>query len=173
VTVAGPRSSPTYLTIGHILAPRGLRGELKVRILEEYLQDLKGRDTLYIGDPPQPFPVESWRARNHGVILKLGTIETRDEAEVLRRMPVSIPLEEASPLEEDEYYVFQIIGLDVYTEEGEHLGQVGDVIFTGSNEVYVVRGPRGEVLIPAIADVIQQVDLEQGRILVVLMNGLL
>ena len=169
----GPRSSPTHLTIGYILAPRGLRGELKVRILEEHLQNLEGRNTLFIGDPPTPFPVESWKARDRGVILKLRTVETRDQAEALRRMPVSIPLEEAVPLEEDEYYVFQIIGLDVFTDEGEHLGTVQDVIFTGSNEVYVVQGPRGEVLIPAIADVVQEVDLERGRMRVVLMKGLL
>ncbi len=173
MTAPDDQSSPSHLTIGRVSAPRGLRGELKVRILEDYLPTLPERDTLFLGDPPVPYPVESVRIQPRGVILKLANVDTREQAESLRQQNVLIPFEDAPPLEDGEYYVFQIIGLEVYTDQGAHLGEVFDVIFTGSNEVYVVRGPQGEFLIPAIANVIQHVDLHSGRIVITPLEGLL
>ena len=77
------------------------------------------------------------------------------------------------PLGEDEYYVYQIVGLDVWTGEGEHLGRVSEVLFTGANDVYVVQGEKGEILIPAVEDVVLEVDLASGRLTVELMEGLI
>jgi len=85
---------------------------------------------------------------------------------------VQIPVEEAAPLEEGEYYLYQIVGLATWTVEGEYLGRVREVLTTGANDVYVVRGPKGEVLLPAIEEVIREVDLEAGRMIVSLMEGL-
>jgi 16S rRNA processing protein RimM len=85
---------------------------------------------------------------------------------------VQVPLEEAAPLSEDEYYIYQIMGLEVWTSEGEHLGRVSDVLFTGANEVYVVEGERGEMLVPAIEDVVKEVDLEGGRLIVEPLEGM-
>ena len=87
-------------------------------------------------------------------------------------MLVQIPIENAVPLEEGEYYLYQLIGVQVETEDGEGLGQVVDVIETGANDVYVVRGPRGEVLLPAIGDVVLDLDLESKRMVVHLLAGL-
>jgi 16S rRNA processing protein RimM len=84
--------------------------------------------------------------------------------------------EEAVELEEGTFFVHDILGLSVHTEEGALLGAVADVLFTGANEVYVVQGkdlPQGEVLLPAIEDVIRAVDLEAGRMTVRLLPGLL
>jgi 16S rRNA processing protein RimM len=86
---------------------------------------------------------------------------------------VQIPIEEAMPLGEDEYYVYQIVGLDVWTAEGEYLGRISEVLFTGANDVYVVQGEKGEILIPAIEDVVLEVDLDGGRLTVELMEGLI
>ena len=86
---------------------------------------------------------------------------------------VQVPREEAIPLEEGEYYYFQLVGLTVETESGERLGRLAEVLETGANDVYVVRGPRGEVLLPAVEDVIRQVDLESRRVVVRLLPGML
>jgi 16S rRNA processing protein RimM len=88
-------------------------------------------------------------------------------------MLVQIPVEEAVPLEKGEYYFFQLVGVRVETEGGEWLGQIVDVIETGANDVYVVHGPRGEVLLPAIDDVILDLDLESKQMVVHLIPGLL
>lgn len=77
------------------------------------------------------------------------------------------------PLEEDEYYLYQIVGLAAWTLQGEYLGRVREVLITGANDVFIVRGPKGEILLPAIEEVIQEIDLEAGRLTVMLMEGLM
>ena len=84
-----------------------------------------------------------------------------------------MPEDELRPLGEGEYYHFQILGLEVRTTTGEVLGRVEQIISTGSNDVFVVRGPRGEVLIPAVDDVVKSVDPAAGRIEVEVVEGLL
>jgi 16S rRNA processing protein RimM len=76
------------------------------------------------------------------------------------------------PLKEDEYYLYQIVGLEVWTNEGKFLGCVDEILFTGGNDVYVVRDGDQEVLIPAISDVVKEVDISEGRLTVQLMEGL-
>ena len=88
-------------------------------------------------------------------------------------MLVQIPLEEAVPLEEGEYYHFQLTGLRVETEDGQWLGQLAEVLSTGANDVYVVRGPRGELLLPAVDEVVLELDLASKRMVVRLMRGML
>ena len=85
-----------------------------------------------------------------------------------------VPLAEAIPLEEGEYYEHQIVGLEVWTMAGEFLGTVADILYSRANEIYVVRdaGTRREILLPAIQDVIQDIDLEAGRLVVHVMEGL-
>jgi 16S rRNA processing protein RimM len=87
-------------------------------------------------------------------------------------MLVQIPLDRAVPLENGEYYLYQVIGLGVETDKGEALGRVIDVIETGANDVFVVQGASGELLIPAIGDVVQHLDLEARRLVVRLIPGL-
>jgi 16S rRNA processing protein RimM len=88
-------------------------------------------------------------------------------------MAVQVPVEEAMPLGPGEYYEHEILGLAVCTEDGEPLGVVDEVLYTGSNAVYVTRGPLGEVLIPVLNDVVLEVDLEAERLVVRLPPGLL
>jgi 16S rRNA processing protein RimM len=87
-------------------------------------------------------------------------------------MLVQVPLEDAVPLEEGEYYHFQLEGMDVVTETGEWLGRVGEVLRGGAHDVYLVRGPRGEILLPAVEDVILELDLEARKMTVHLLPGL-
>jgi 16S rRNA processing protein RimM len=106
------------------------------------------------------------------VVLKLTEVSTRAQAEELRGVVISIPEAEAVPLDDGSYFWYQIVGLTVRSTEGESLGEVVDILQTGSNDVYIVRSESGELLIPAIQDVVRDVDLEHGVITVELIEGL-
>jgi len=180
--VAGPPSEPSsssapgpprYLAIGRIVRPWGILGEVKVEILTDWPERFALLEYVYLGEEAMPCRLERVRLHQGYALLKLAGYDDRSAAEALRGQVVQVPHEEAMPLDEGEYYVYQIEGLEVWTDEGESLGRVVEVLFTGSNEVYVVHGPRGEVLIPAIADVVLKVDLEDRRLIVHLMDGLI
>ena len=162
---------PRYLVVGRVLRPHGVRGELRVGILTAYPERLVLHAHFLLAAPDSPevvrrYPVEKMRQHKGVLLLKSGGCDDRNAAEELRGMLVQIPIEDAVPLEEDEYYHFQLVGVTVETEGGERLGQVVDVVETGANDVYVVRGPRGEVLLPAIDDVVLDLDLESRRMVV-------
>jgi 16S rRNA processing protein RimM len=169
---------PSYVVIGQVRRPHGIRGEVRVEILTDYPERVVQRDYLYLAHPQSPddverYPLEAVRPHKGILLIKLGRIDDRDAAEELRGMLVQVPLAEAVPLEEDEYYHFQLIGTDVETETGEWLGRVADVLETGAHDVYVVRGPRGEILLPAVEDVILELDIEEKKMTVHLLPGML
>ena len=168
------RRIPEYLTIATVLAPWGLKGEVKVRIETDSPDRFALLTRVYLGREHQPYDLQGFRLHGKGSgLLKLGGCDNRDAAQPLRGMAVQIPLTEAIPLEPGEHYVHQIEGLAVYTEEGDSLGTIKQVLFTGSNDVYVTRGPQGQVLIPALKEVVLDVDLEAGHMIVRLPPGLL
>jgi len=128
---------------------------------------------VYLGPKAVPFVLEGFRLHKGSALLKLEGCHDRAAVENLRGQLVQIPIEEAIPLEQDECYVHQIVGLTVWTMGGEYLGTVDEIISTGSNDVYVVRGEGREILIPAIEDVVLEINLAQGRLVVELMEGLI
>jgi 16S rRNA processing protein RimM len=97
----------------------------------------------------------------------------RNEAQALAGSTLYVDSETLPPLEEGVYYGFQLIGLRVATVGGEELGRIEDILETGAHDVIVVRGPRGEVLLPSVEQVVREVDLEQGRVIVDPPPGLL
>ena len=167
-------SEPRFIAIGRITRPHGLRGELTVEVLTDFPERFDTLKVAYLGDSQQADVWEVTAARWHKdrVLLALRGCEDRTTAEKLRGLMVQIPIEEAMALSEDEYYPHELVGLDVVTTEGEDLGRVSEVIFTKANEVYVVTGPRGQMLLPAIAEVIEHIDLDTGQMTVRLMEGL-
>lgn len=167
---------PRYVAVGRVLRPHGVRGELRVEIVTHYPERLRQHAYFYLAHPDSPeavqrYPVEKLRLHKEMLLLKLGGCDDRDAAGELRGMLVQIPTEEAVPLEEGEYYHFQLIGVGVETESGEWLGHVVEVLRTGANDVYVVLGPRGEVLLPAIKDVVRELDPRSKRMVVRLLPG--
>jgi len=169
---------PRYLAIGRILRPHGVRGELRVEILSDYPERVQTvfaqhLRTLYVGKEHRPFTPVGVRFHQDVMLLTFKECKTRDEADALRGALVEIPLEEAVPLEDEEYYHFQLIGMQVETDEGDVLGDIVDVFTApGANDVFVVHGTRGELLLPAIEDVVINLDVEAGRVVVRLLPGL-
>jgi 16S rRNA processing protein RimM len=169
---------PSYIIVGRIRRPHGLWGELRVEIITDYPERLQQHTCFYLAPPNAPeavqrYPVEGSRLHKDLMLLKLGGCDDRDKAEELRGMLVQVLIEDAVPLEEGEYYHFQLVGVKVETETGEWLGQVTEVLDTGAHDVYVVRGPCGEVLLPAVEDVVLELDLEAGEMVVHLLPGML
>ena len=178
-TGSGDMSEPRFLSLGEILRPHGVRGELRMRILTDYPERISALETVYIADSvdaeqPVAYFVEHMRMHKTYGLLKLKGIDSRDQAEHLRELHVMVAIEDAVPLEEGEFYLFQLIGLSVETEDGKQLGQITDVLETGANDVYIVNSPEyGEVLIPATDQTILDIDFEHGTVTVSLPEGLL
>jgi len=169
---------PRYLAVGQIVGAHGVRGELKVEILTEDPQRFHRLGRVYIGregEEPVPWRLQGYRLHKGRALLTLAGCDDRTKAEALRGCFVQVPLSEALPLEEGEFYEHQVVGLEVWTASGELLGQVAEILYTGANDVLVVQrsGPDGrEILIPAIKEVVLGVDLDTGRLTVQLLDGL-
>jgi 16S rRNA processing protein RimM len=162
-----------FLAIGLLQAPRGVRGEFRVFILTDFPERFKRLRSAFLGEEHAPVDVESVRMTADGAILKLRGVDTPEAARPFANQLLYIPVEEAKELEDDQYYWYQILGLEVWTTDERRLGEVVDILPTGSNDVYVVKGDAGEVLIPAIEDVVTAIDLECKRMTVELIEGLL
>ncbi len=178
-SVKSARLHPRYLLLGEILRPHGVRGELRMRILTDYPERIVELEQVYLGENPQvsdpdPYQAEALRMHQGYGLLKLRDVDTRNEAELLRQLYVMVSIEQAVPLEEDEIYLFQLIGLVVRTEQGERLGTIRDVLETGANDVYIVDSPDyGEILIPITEETHLETDLGAGHVVVRLPDGLL
>ena len=158
------------MTVGRVLAPHGIRGELKVQPLTDFPERFDAGSRLWLNGQQWVVERGRWAGRG-GVILKLRGLDTRNDAETLRDAELTVP--EATELkEEGVYYLHDIIGLPVFDAAGEALGKLADVFSTGSTDVYVVRGDRGELLLPALEDVVTNVDVAGGRIVVDVPEGL-
>jgi len=166
---------PHYLAIGRVLRPHGIRGELRLGILTDYPDLVEQRQHLFVGPQHRRYELESVRFHKGALLLKLQGCDDRDAADALRGALVEVAIEDAVPLEVDEYYHFQLLGVQVETEQGEILGEVAEILSLpkGANDVYVVYGPLGEILLPAVDEVILELDLGTRRMIVRLPPGLL
>jgi len=160
-----------FIAIGQILAPWGVKGKLKVEVVTDFPERFSPRSTIYINR--QPMTIDSTEWRKGKVIIKLNTVDSIEEAQKLRGQPVEIPHSQLYPLPEGQYYHFQLIGLEVWTTQGELLGNIAEILTAESNDNYVVRGVKGEILIPAIDDVVQSIDLSKGHMVIEPIKGLL
>jgi 16S rRNA processing protein RimM len=173
------QTSPEYLLLGQITRPHGIRGELRMRLLTDYPERIAELEHVYIGkrsngDGAHPFKVAGMRMHQGLGLLRVDGITDRSAADRLRRQYVMVPLAEAIPLGDDEFYLFQVIGMHLETEGGYRLGTVTRVIETGANDVYVLDSPDyGEVLFPITIETLIEHDMAAGVVLVNIPDGLL
>ena len=157
-----PKQNETdWATIGQVAAIFGVRGELKVRLLTDIPNRFSELETVYVGANHTSHAIQNVRPyKGEMIILKLTGIDDANAAELLRNQEISIPLSQLAKLPPGSYYQHDILGLQVFTLDGQELGQIVEIIVTGSNDVYSIKKPEGShVLIPAIKDVIKQIDL--------------
>jgi 16S rRNA processing protein RimM len=167
-----------YLAVGQIAGAHGLYGELKVEAYSDFPDRFAPGATLFLGEDLEKVQVMSMRPHKSNLLVRLEEIGDRNEAEEVRGLWLYVREADAGALEEGQYWIHDIIGLQVVTEDGVQIGTVTDVMATGANDVYVVR-PAAEinqgrdVLLPAIADVVERVDLEQRIMVIHLLEGLI
>ena len=155
------------LTIGSILAPHGVRGEFKVRLQTDDPAHLLTIKRLYLGDETTPRTVLGARLHAGNALIRLQGISTPETVERFRGTPLRIRGTDARPLAANEYFLYQIIGLEVFDESGNRLGQVTDLMETGANHVLIVAPDDGpDILLPSHPDVIIAMDPAAGRIVV-------
>lgn len=165
-----------YFEIGQIVNTSGLKGVVKVKPFTDDITKFNNFKTIYVSIKKElkEFEIENVRFSKNMVFLKLKGIDTIEEAENYRNLYLKIKRDKEEKLEEGSYYIVDIIGCTVLSEENEILGIVDDVFSTGSNDVYVVKSDDGkQILIPAIKDVIKKVDIQNKEIIVHLMEGLI
>ena len=163
--------------IGTIVKPQGIRGELRVFPTTDdpaRFNFLVGEEILLrLGNTERQYKLQQARQQKNLVIIKLDGVDDRNMAETLVRGIILIPDEKALPLEEGEYFVRDLIGLNVVDETGQHIGKIDDVLQTNANDVYVIDTGEGDsFMIPAIKNVIQSVSLTEKKMTIHMMEGL-
>lgn len=164
------------VSIGVIRGAYGLRGEVKVAPLSDFPERFNKLEKVFVVGSGKCtlMNVENTRTSHRTVLVKFRDVNSREFAEGLRGQHLMVPENEVYPLPEGCYYHFQLKGLQVYDQELGYLGILGDILETGANDVYLIKSDRfGEILIPAIKDVVLQVDLQQKEMQIRLLPGLL
>jgi 16S rRNA processing protein RimM len=164
-----------WATIGKVVAPFGVRGELKVLSMSDIPGRFAALTTVHLGPDHILRPIQGVRPyKGEMLLLKVAGVEDANSAESLRNYELTIPLSQLAQLPADSYYQHDIVGLRVLTMTGREIGRVEDIMVTGSNDVYIIQSPAGkQLLVPAIKDVIKQIDLIRQMMYIDPISGLL
>lgn len=161
------------MSIGKVLSPHGVRGEVKVMLFADLPHILQRNKQFWIDSKSDALEIEAIREQKNHFLVKFIGVDNRDESENLTNSLLQIPREELPQLPSGEYYHFEIIGLTVYEMSGEIIGVVHDILKTGANDVYVVkRDGKNDLLIPALKKIILEIDVPNNRMKVDLPLGL-
>ena len=160
-----PNTSNERIVIGRVGAAHGIRGELRIIPLTDFPERFAALREVMVGD--ELLHIESVKPQGKNFLMRFREYAVREDAQKLTGRHLTVARAEAAPLDEGEYYVFDIVGLTVYDEEDNELGTVENVLRTGSNDVYAVRSEDGrEILIPALRKVVRTIDVPNGRMTV-------
>jgi 16S rRNA processing protein RimM len=196
---------PEHLIVGQVVAPFGVKGEMKVNMLTEFPDRFSKLEAVILApystiapadvpaaslDPrmvrpaplreghafrppkePTPFTIESTHIHKGQLLLKVEGVDDPESAQALRGYWLLVPRDQARKLPRGAYYLYQVVGLDVYTTKGDLIGKIEDVITGAANDVYIVRGPgvedsSGELLVPAVKQFVKKLDVEGGRLVI-------
>ncbi len=163
------------LQVGVISSTHGIRGEVKVFPTTDDAERFKQLKKVYMdtGKEQMPLEIEDVKFFKKFAILKFKGIDNINDIEKYRGKSLLVDREDAVELGENEYYIADMLGLEVYTEDGNFFGNLKDVMETGANDVYIIAAKEyGEVLVPAIRECILDVDVERNRMVIHLMEGL-
>jgi 16S rRNA processing protein RimM len=172
-------SERQLILVGHLVNTQGVRGEVRVisRTDFEDVRFKKGSQLLLVHpnfEQPVPLTIASARKHKQFILLKFEGHHNINDVEKYKGGDLKVPEEDLVELPENTYYIYQLIGCQVVTDEGEELGVVKDVLQPGANDVYVVKPPKGkDILLPVIPDCVLDVDVKNKKILVHILPGLL
>ncbi|PKO17309.1 MAG: 16S rRNA processing protein RimM [Chloroflexi bacterium HGW-Chloroflexi-10] len=162
-----PKSEPVYLSVGRFGKAHGLKGEIILYLLTDFPERLRRGKILFWGEKHNPISIQAVRQHNKGLLLQFSEYNSTEEVEILRNQYLYVNAEDLPALPKGEYYHHQLIGIEVYLNNGEQIGILTEVLETGANDVYVVhKGDGKEELFPAIKEVILSIDLDRKRMVV-------
>ena len=171
------KGSPDNLLLaGEVVRPHGLDGRLKIRSHAQSEKSFLQSGVIFLkprSGGTRAFTVSSVKPHKNNVLLTLKGLDSLEEAEEYRGAAVFIRRDSLVQEETDEYFWFDLIGLEVYLDTGKYIGTIHHILPTGSNDVYVVREGETEVLVPAIHEVVKEIDLDARKMIITEMEGLL
>jgi 16S rRNA processing protein RimM len=155
---------PVFLAVGQLRRPHGLTGEMVMTVLTDFPARLKSGRTVFVGDKHEEIAISAIRGQNKDLLITFEGINSPEQANKLRNKVLYIKADSLPDLPEGMYYHHELIGLVVEDETGDEIGKLIEILETGANDVYVVETGNGELLLPAVEEVILEVDLASGRI---------
>ena len=164
------------LEIGQIVNTFGIKGMVKVKPFTDDIRRFDELKTVYVekNSKQTEYEIEEVKYHKDMVLIKFKGIDKVEQAEMLRNSYLTVSRDSVEKLEEGRYYIVDLLGLEVYTDEQILLGTLEDIFNTGSNDIYVVKDKQGkQILLPAIQDVIKQIDIKNKKIIVHLLPGLI
>lgn len=165
---------PVFVAAARFRKPHGIRGEIRSTVLTDFPDLLKPGARIFIGLKHRPAEIDTVRQHGSDLLISLAGYPDRTAVEIFRNQLVFLREEDCPPLSEGEFYIHEVVGLQVVSDQGEKLGQIKEVILTGANDVYVVkRAGEKDLLLPAIEDVILEIHPEKNLMRVHLIPGLL
>ena len=170
------RDSEELIPVGKIIGPHGIKGQMKLHSYSGNADTLSAARSVTLKSPAgalHEFTITCFKANSGKFIIGLQGVDDINLVQPFVGNEVCLKRGQLPGLAEDEYYWSDLIGLQVFTDDGTLLGTVADIFETGSSDIYVVRSEGREYLIPAIADVIKTVDPTGGRIVITPLDGLL
>lgn len=165
-----------YLEIGQIVNTFGIKGMVKIKPFTDDITRFDRLEKVYIeiNKSKKLYEVEEVKYHKDMVLIKFKGIDKIEEAELLRNAYLKVNRKDEPELEEGTYYIVDLLGLDVYSDEGNLLGKVDDIFNNGSTDIYVVKDELGkQLLLPGISEVIKEINLEEKKIVVHILKGLI
>lgn len=165
----------THFKIGKVVKTQGLKGEVRVYSSTDDIYRFDDLNTFYIGkDLNTEYKVEKVRYKGNLVIMKIKGIDIVEEAQKIVGKNLYVSREESRELDEDEFFIADMIGIDVYTVDGDHIGKLKDVLQYSANDVYVIKGKENkEYLIPAVMKFVPEIDIEERKMIIDPIKGML
>ncbi|NOY76374.1 MAG: 16S rRNA processing protein RimM [Calditrichaeota bacterium] len=171
------KSSEDLITVGVIIKPHGITGEVKVLPTTDDPKRFSLLNRVFLRSPQgEQVIAHVLRTRYHrdALILQLDTCQSRVAAEQFRNWDIQIPREECLPLPEGRYYIFDLVGLQAKTLDGQFIGMVKDVLTITNNDVFVIETPaHKDVLVPFVEEFVKSIDIDKGVVLIQPIEGLL
>ncbi|NLJ99922.1 MAG: 16S rRNA processing protein RimM [Clostridia bacterium] len=169
-----PKGEGPQIRIAKITTTHGTGGELKAIPLSDFRERYTSLDLVYVEGSGVMLFIENIRWHGNQLIVKFVGVDSLEDALSLKNPYLLIDKDDVFELPRDHYYLFEVLGLRVLDLEGKHLGEIKEVLQTGANDVYIVRDDNDrEILIPALRQVVKEVDLNRGTMIVVLPHGLM
>ena len=173
-TGSSPSDEPVFVLIGKFRRPHGIRGEIRMTVLTDFPELISPGQVIYAGERYKAYTVRDIRWIGGDMLVSLKELPDRTAVEIFRNIMVYMKSEDMPELPEGEYFLHQLVGMEVITDQGKKLGILKEILITGANDVYLVQSPEGkDLLLPVIEEVVLDINQESGQILVHIIPGLL